>query len=211
MLATFTILISLDSVPSVSVSAITLSVDSPCAWVNTSPYGLVNLARCAVMNHTSTRNDTIVSPNRTLMLFYEGNVVYVTVTYLLQLVNSVILELYPHLAMCLCCSSEERTQGTRPNIVWKIYNEKEKRFDQVAVLELKVPHALQSAEWQKAWYPSRDAANTAANDVWRAMGSCSYFDGNAELLVRQARKYSCHGTPDIALFDWLSMFVANFA
>jgi hypothetical protein len=80
----------------------------------------------------------------------------------------------------------------------------------VAVLEIKAPFALQLHEWQKARFPNRHSANEAAKEAWRAPRNGSYFDGNANRLIRQAANYSRRGAHDVALFDWRRMFVADF-
>ncbi len=111
-------------------------MDPPSAWVNTKPFVLLDLARVAVTNHKASGKSTIATEDCTLMLSNEGDVVRATATYLLQPVNSAILELYLHLIGRLSCSSEERTNGTPLDVVWKMWNSKKGRFVHVAVLEL---------------------------------------------------------------------------
>ncbi len=204
-----------DPYPSVSAAASTYDQEPALGWINAGPADMFARTATALANHQRPAGGAAAAAyapafDQTHILLKEGDVVRATDVYLLNAVNLALLALHPQLrGRLLCCS--EQTQGVaRPDVVWSYRSSPLGAAVPVAVLELKTVFMLQGAEFRKARLRDDNAAREAAANP-PVENDGSLFAGNSNLLMRQAQKYAFYFAVDVALFDWRSMFVADFA
>jgi hypothetical protein len=196
--------------PTVSSGGSTAAMEAPMCWVEASSGPLFDLARAALLSPAVAPNNSVApDADESELLYNEGDVSRTTSRYLVYPVNRVLFQLYPHLRGRLRCRNEATQGSGRADMVWTYQHSPANNAVYIALLELKTLFAMSAAEFADARCADWADVQASLNEA-QALDEVTLFDGNALKLLKQAAKYSVNMAPDVALFEWLTMFVVDF-
>ncbi|KAL1886495.1 hypothetical protein Plec18167_000426 [Paecilomyces lecythidis] len=153
--------------------------------------------------------DSLPRLEKTHRLDTEADVTRISILQLLYPVNIALQEIVAAAGMKIICGSE-RTGGrdSRFDIQWSLYNNKGEFLKNSAILEIKSTNVIHWDDFKNAAATEKTLEAKMAEAMSKFPDTL--FNGNALLLTKQATKYS-QKCVDVALFDWTSMFIFDFA
>ncbi len=151
-------------------------------------------------------------------LYSEGEVAYLSQTYLIRPVTTVVRHLFPGLQFQ--CRIEKTHEGSRTDLAWEFLRPGASGTDPrnwvaFAILEFKNTNVIQEEQFGGRLGSFRNKKNKVASRMElqqeaMATNKETLFTGNAFWLAKQAKKYSFR-SPYVAVFDWDTMALFNFA
>ncbi|MCJ1260006.1 hypothetical protein MMC24_007846 [Lignoscripta atroalba] len=153
---------------------------------------------------TGPLRDRIPQLERTHLLHTEADVLRASFLYLLHPVDVAVSRLLG--TGSLDCRGEVSSMGgCRNDIKWVYRNGNQ--TTNIAVLEFKNTKVM---HWQDFGFAMANSNNAKTmRDSAQGNNLHTHFRNNAVWLSKQARKYSA-SVPDVALFDWSTMFIFDF-
>ena len=166
----------------------------PALLVRESANDLALLSQRRIIAASNIPDKDIPELEDTHLLVTEADVTRITTLQLLNPINLVLLKLCPPGIKKIYCNSEITVgKNSRFNILWSFTRGGPEAREMFAVLELKNTYAISEKEFSKACFERDQAKNALEYLIHFTGGPGTYLSGNAQVIAKQAKKYSNAG------------------